>query len=201
MKLPPNPHFCHPAASRVRWFKTFGHSFPGCLRLRRPRPGDKWHPVELLSLIRGVPHHLWRVVDQDDVLLQILVQPRWDGNAARRIFRWLLKSLQYVPLVLVKDKLRNCGVAQHTMLRKLEHRQSRHLNNRTENSHRPTRRRAAGFNGSNHLATPRKFPPSTHSSRVISIQDDTASQPRYMVWSGAQGNVLTQGQRRFKAVR
>ena len=86
-------------------------------------------------------HYLWRAVDQEGVVLDILVQPRRDANAAKRFFKRLLKGLQYVPRVLVTDKLRSYGVAQRQPLPGVEHRQSRYLNNRAENSHRPTRRR------------------------------------------------------------
>jgi putative transposase len=92
--------------------------------------------------IQGVLHDLWRAVDQDGVVLDILVQPRPDANAAKRFFKRLLKGLQYVPRVIVTDKLRSHGVAQRQLLPGVEHRQSRYLNNRAENSHRPTRRYA-----------------------------------------------------------
>ena len=74
-------------------------------------------------------------------MLDILVQARRDATAAKRFFRRLLKGLQYVPRVIVTDKLRSYGVAQRQLLPGVEHRQSRYLNNRAENSHRPTRRR------------------------------------------------------------
>ena len=64
-----------------------------------------------------------------------------DGKAAKRFFRRLLKGLHYVPRVIVTDKLRSYGVAKRQLLPEAEHRQSRYLNNRAENSHRPTRRR------------------------------------------------------------
>ena len=51
--------------------------------------------------------YLWRTVDQDGIVLDILVQPRRDANAAKRFFRRLLKGLQYVPRVIVTDKLRS----------------------------------------------------------------------------------------------
>ena len=91
--------------------------------------------------IQGEQHYLWRAVDQDGAVLDILVQRRRDGGAAKRFFRRLLKGLQYVPRVLVTDKLRSYGVAKRELLPDAEHRQSRYLNNRAENSHRPTRRR------------------------------------------------------------
>jgi len=96
---------------------------------------------EVFIRIQGVQHYLWRAVDQDGVVLDILVQARRDANAAKRFFRRLLKGLQYMPRVIVTDKLRSYGVAQRQLLPGVEHRQSRYLNNRAENSHRPTRRR------------------------------------------------------------
>ena len=124
-----------------RWCRKFGRSFANCLRRRRPRPGDKWHMDEVFIRIQGVQHYLWRAVDQHGVVLDILVQDRRDGQAAKRFFRRLLKGLQYVPRVIVTDKLRSYGVARRHLLLDVEHRQSRYLNNRAENSHRPTRRR------------------------------------------------------------
>ena len=125
-----------------RWCKKFGQSFADCLRRRRrPRPGDKWHMDEVFIRIQGVQHYLWRAVDQHGVVLDILVQDRRDAQAAKRFFRRLLKGLQYVRRVIVTDKLRSYGVARRHLLPDVEHRQSRYLNNRAENSHRPTRRR------------------------------------------------------------
>src|ERR1700678_2997031 len=124
-----------------RWCKKFGQSFANRLRRSRPRPGDKWHMDEVFIRIRGVQHNLWRAVDQDGVALDILVQARRDANAAKRFFKRLLKGVQYVPRVIVTDKLRSYGVARRYLLPGVEHRQSRYLNNRAENSHRPTRRR------------------------------------------------------------
>jgi putative transposase len=124
-----------------RWCRKFGRSFANCLRRRRTRPGDKWHMDEVFIRIQGVQHYLWRAVDQHGVVLDILVQNRRDAQAAKRFFRRLLKGLQYVPRVIVTDKLRSYGVARRHLLPDVEHRQSRYLNNRVENSHRPTRRR------------------------------------------------------------
>jgi putative transposase len=73
-------------------------------------------------------------------MLDILVQVRRDANAAKRYFRRLLRGLQYIPRVIVTDKLRSYGVARRQLLPGVEHRQSRYLNNRAETSHRPTQR-------------------------------------------------------------
>jgi len=105
------------------------------------RPGDKWHMDEVFIRIQGEVRYLWRAVDQDGIVLDILVQTRRDAGAAERFFRRLLKGLQYVPRVVITDKLKSYGVAKRELLPDVEHRESRYLNNRAENSHRPTRRR------------------------------------------------------------
>jgi putative transposase len=124
-----------------RGCKKFAASFADRVRRHRPRPGDKWYMDEVFIRIQGVQHYLWRAVDQDGVVLDILVQARRDGQAAKRFFKRLLAGLHDEPRVIVTDKLRSYGVAQRQMLPGIEHRQSRYLNNRAENSHRPTRRR------------------------------------------------------------
>jgi putative transposase len=70
---------------------------------------------EVFIRIGGVQHYLWRAVEEG-VVLDILVQRRRDGNAAKRFFRRLLKGLQYVPRVIVTDKLRSYGGAHRQLL-------------------------------------------------------------------------------------
>jgi putative transposase len=91
-------------------------------------------------------HYLWRAVDQDGVVLDILVQRR-DKKAAKQFFRQLLKGCQYVPRVLITDKLKSSGAAKREILPGVEHRQHRDLNNRAENSHQPTRQRERRMQG------------------------------------------------------
>jgi putative transposase len=124
-----------------RWCLKFAASFADKLRRRRPRPGDKWYMDEVFIRIRGELHYLWRAVDQDGIVLDVLVQRRRDAGAAKRFFKRLLKGLQYVPRVLITDKLGSYGAAKRALMPDVEHRKSRYLNNRAENSHRPTRRR------------------------------------------------------------
>ena len=123
------------------WCRKFGVEFAKRLRRRRPRPGDTWHLDEVFIRIGGVLHYLWRAVDQHGVVLDILVQGKRDGAAAKRFFRCLLKGLKYHPRRLITDGLRSYGVARRALLPSTKHRTSRYLNNRAENSHRPTRRR------------------------------------------------------------
>jgi putative transposase len=124
-----------------QWCKKFGASFAANLRRRRAQPGDKWFLDELFIRFQDELHYLWRPVDQDGIVLDILIPPRRDAGAAKRFFKRSLKGLQYLPRVLVADKLGSYGVAQRELLTGVEHRKSRYLNNRAENSHRPTRRR------------------------------------------------------------
>jgi putative transposase len=136
-----------------KWCRKFGQDYANQLRRRRPRPGDKWHLDEVFLTINGKRHYLWRAVDQDDNVLDILVQSRRNRKAAKKFFRKLLKGLQYVPRVVITDKLRSYGAAKRDILPGVEHRQSRYLNNRCENSHRPTRqreRRMQGFKSAGH---------------------------------------------------
>ena len=80
-----------------KWYRKFGQQYANQLRHRRPRPGDKWHLDEVFLTIKGEHHYLWRAVDQDGQVLDILVQRRRDKRTARKFFRKLLKGLTYVP--------------------------------------------------------------------------------------------------------
>ena len=75
------------------WCRKFGAEFARKLRRRRPKPGDTWHLDEVFVRIRGVLHYLWRAVDQNGVVLDILVQDRRNGAAAKRFFKLLLRGL------------------------------------------------------------------------------------------------------------
>ena len=86
-------------------------------------------------------HWLWRAIDQDGYELDILMQPRRNTKAAIRFFRKLLKGLQYVPRVIVTDKLRSYSSAKKKILKKVEHRSHKRLNNCIEVAHQPTRLR------------------------------------------------------------
>jgi putative transposase len=124
-----------------QWTGKFGQAYANALRRRRARPGDKWHLDEVFITINGKTHYLWRAVDQDGNVLDILVTSRRDAKAATRFFRKLLTGLVYVPRVLVTDKLASYGVARRRLITGVEHRRSKYLNNRAENSHQPTRQR------------------------------------------------------------
>ena len=138
-----------------QWCLKFGQDYANQLKRRRAQPGDKWHLDEVFLTINGERHYLWRAVDQDDNVLDILVQSRRNKQAAKKFFRKLLKGLQYVPRVIITDKLKSYGAAKREILPGVEHRQSRYLNNRCEHSHRPTRQREyrmQGFQSAGHAS-------------------------------------------------
>jgi putative transposase len=91
------------------WCRKFGQAYANQLRRRCPKPGDKWHLDEVFLTIRGERHYLWRAVDQDGHVLNILVQRQRDKQAAKRFFRKLLKGLTYVPRVIITDQLKSNG--------------------------------------------------------------------------------------------
>jgi putative transposase len=111
-----------------QWCRKFGQEYANQLRRRHPRPGDKWHLDEVFLTIPGARHYLWRAVDQDSHVLDILVQNRRNKKAANKFFRKLLKGLTYVPRVIITDKLKSYGAAKQEILPGVEHRQHRYLN-------------------------------------------------------------------------
>ncbi|MZE56055.1 IS6 family transposase [Streptomyces sp. SID5770] len=130
-----------------QWTRRFGPAYAAALRRRRPQPGDKWHLDEVFVKISGVQRYLWRAVDADGNVLDILLQNRRDEPAARRFFRKLMKKTRSVPRVIVTDKLRSYAAAHRQVMPSVEHRSHKGLNNRAENSHQPTRQRERAMKG------------------------------------------------------
>jgi putative transposase len=124
-----------------QWARKFGQAFANQIRRRLPCPGDKWHLDEVVITIAGKRHWLWRAVDQDGMVLDVLVQSRRDQRAAKRLLRKLLKRQGRAPRVLITDKLASYPAAKQELMPGVEHRRHKGLNNRAENSHQPTRRR------------------------------------------------------------
>ncbi|MCX4851368.1 IS6 family transposase [Streptomyces sp. NBC_00893] len=140
-----------------RWCAKFGQAYANGLRRRRVRPGDKWHLDEVFVKINGEQKYLWRAVDADGNVLDILVQGRRDKAAARRFFRRLLKTTRMVPRVIVTDKLRSNGAAHREVMPSVEHRSHKGLNNRAENSHQPTRQRERAMKGFRSAGSAQRF--------------------------------------------
>ena len=159
-----------------RWVVKFGPVIARGLRRRRPRPGAVWHLDEVQVSIRGRRLWLWRAVDDQGVVLEELLQPRRDKNAAKRLLRRLLKSTNRAPKRIVTDKLRSYAAAKREVAPGLEHRAHKGLNNRAENSHLPFRSREKVMRGhrspgglqrfvSMHSAVRNRFVPSARRRR------------------------------------
>ncbi|MDN4054210.1 IS6 family transposase [Massilia sp. YIM B02763] len=142
-----------------QWTLKFGQGYANALRGRQPQRGDKWHLDEVVLTIKGKYHYLWRAVDQDGHVLDILMQSRRNRQAAKRFFRKLLKGLRYAPRVLVTDKLKSYAAARVQIMPGVEHRQHKGLNNRAELSHQPTRQRERQM---------RRFKSPGHAQRFLS---------------------------------
>jgi transposase-like protein len=124
-----------------RWVLKFGPLFAKELRRRRHRPTSQWHLDEMAVLISGRQFWLWRAVDDEGEVLDLLVQRRRDARAAARLLRKLLKKQGFAPALLVTDKLRSYAAAKSQLRLSVRHEQGLRKNNRAENSHLPVRRR------------------------------------------------------------
>jgi putative transposase len=124
------------------WRHKFGDAYAGIIRKRRRGRGtDVWHMDEFFIKINGKMHYLWRAVDSEGTILDILVQSRRNRRAAYKFFRKILKRQGYTPSVLVTDKYAVYRLVKRKYLSQAEHVTKRWANNRAENSHQPTRER------------------------------------------------------------
>jgi transposase-like protein len=124
-----------------RWANHFGPMIAANLRKRRPKPHTTWHLDEAYLKIDGRMVYLWRAVDAEGEVLDVLVQSRRDKHAALKLMRKLLKKYGFVPDRLITDDLRSYGAAARELGIESRHERGRWKNNRVENSHQPTRRR------------------------------------------------------------
>src|SRR5258707_10316888 len=160
------------------WCLKFGQNYANGLRRKSPRAGDRWHLDEVFLKINGRSHFLWRAVDQDGDVLDILVHSRRDKKAAKRFFRKLLTGLRYVPRVIITDKLKSYGAAKAEVMPSVEHIQQKYQNNRAENSHQPTRLREKAM---------RRFKSAGH-ARALSL----CLQTHLITFSSRQTSLLSQ---------
>ena len=124
-----------------RWGLKFGTIIARKLRRGWPRPDGRWHLDEVFVSINGRQLYVWRAVDSEGEILDILVQPRRDCKAAFKLMRKLLKKQGITPATIVTDKLRSYGSALRELGVVRRHDTGRWKNNRAENSHRPLRQR------------------------------------------------------------
>ena len=147
------------------WMAKFRPQIAAKVQRDRPAPANKWHLDEVVIPIRGKKHWLWRAVDSNGDVLDILVQSRRNKAAATRFFRKLFKRWGE-PRVLVTDKLRSYGAALNDLAPGIEHRQHKGLNNRSEASHRHTRRREKIMG---------RFKSPGQAQRFLSVHDQVAA--------------------------
>ena len=119
----------------------FGPIIAADLRKRRPKPHTTWHLDEVYLKIDGRMLYLWRAVDAEGEVLDVLVQSKRNKHAALKLMRKLLKKYAFVPERLVTDELRSYGAAVRDLRIESRHERGRWKNNRVENSRQPTRRR------------------------------------------------------------
>ena len=121
------------------WCIKFGSKYAKRLRRQHRGYGDTFYLDEVFVRIRGVQHYLWRAVDQDGEVVDVFLQRRRDGRAAKRFFKRLLQVSGDEPKRIVTDKLRSYGVAHRELIPDTIHDTSQYANNRAELSHQPTR--------------------------------------------------------------
>jgi len=124
-----------------RWVLKYGPIYARTLNKSRPRPSSQWHLDEVFVSINGKRSYLWRAVDSEGEVLEILVQSRRNKRAALKLMRKLLKKQGFVPDTVVTDKLPSYGAALRELNLSKHHDFGGRKNNRAENSHLPVRQR------------------------------------------------------------
>ena len=123
------------------WVAKFGALYARRIRRSRPTPNTRWHLDEMFVSMRGGRVYLWRAVDDEGEVLEVLVQRRRDAKAALRLIRKLLRKQGYCPSAVVTDRLRSYHSALRALGLNRLHNTGRWTNNRAEVSHQPVRRR------------------------------------------------------------
>jgi putative transposase len=161
-----------------RWLNHFGPKIAADLRKRRPKPHTTWHLDEVYLKIGGRMVYLWRAVDAEGEVLEVLVQTKRNKQAALKLMRKLLKKYGVVPEKLVTDDLRSYGPAAGHLGISNRRERGRWRNNRAENSHQPTRRRETKMQGFKSVSPRKDFfpymqqPTTSSTSNAISPQQE-----------------------------
>ena len=142
------------------WCIKFGPRYARRLKRRHRGYGDTFYIDEVFVKINGKQQYLWRAVDQDGEVVDVYLQARRDGAAAKRFFKRLMRSYGGEPRKIVTDKLRSYGVAHRELMPDVIHDTARYANNRAEQSHEWTRVRERGM---------RRFKSSNQAQRFLSI--------------------------------
>ena len=140
-----------------RWVNHFGPKIAADLRKRRPKPHTTWHLDEVYLKIDGRLVYLWRAVDSEGEVLDVLVQAKRNKAAALKLMRKLLKKYGFLPENLVTDDLRSYTAAARDLGIERRRLTGRWRNNRAENSHQPTRRRERKMQGFKSAGSAQRF--------------------------------------------
>jgi putative transposase len=140
-----------------RWVNHFGPAIAADLRKRRPKPHVTWHLDEVYLKIDGRMVYLWRAVDAEGEVLDVLVQAKRNKRAALKLMRKLLKKYGFLPETLVTDDLRSYHAAARELGITHRHCTGRWRNNRAENSHQPTRQRERKMRGFKSAGSAQRF--------------------------------------------
>ena len=146
-----------------RWALKFGLAYARKLRRLRPRSDGRWHLDEVFVSINGKRMYLWRAVDSEGEVLDILVQSRRNKRAALKLMRKLLKKQGYAPTEVVADKPPSYGAALRDLNMTEKHVTGGRSNNRAENSHLPVRQRERRMQGFKSAGSAQRFL-STHAT-------------------------------------
>ena len=124
-----------------RWCAKFGAAYAKRLRATRGKSSTTWHIDEVFVRIAGKQMYLWRLVDDEGEVLDVLLQTRRNKRAATRFLRRTLKKRGCAPVEIVSDKWRPTAASIQETVPSVDHMTGKWLNNRAENSHQPMRRR------------------------------------------------------------
>lgn len=142
------------------WCIKFGSRYARRLKRNHQGYGDTFYLDEVFVKIRGVQYYLWRAVDQDSEIIDVFLQRRRNGKAAKRFFKRLVKTHRRKPRTIVTDKLKSYGVAHRELIPEATHDTSQYANNRAELSHQPTRVRERVM---------RRFKSARHCQRFLTV--------------------------------
>ena len=163
-----------------RCMLKFGPMIGRNLRNSGPQVYTRWHLDEMVISLSGKQMYMWRAVDGEGEVLEILVQPRRDKAAALRLLRKLLRRQGFVPTVIVTDKLRSYGAALRELGFSGLHEQGLRANNRAENSHQAVRRRERKMQGFKSARSAQRFV-SVHAAvyNTFNVQRHLISRPTH----------------------
>ena len=176
------------------WVNKFSLPAAKKIRKHRAKASDKWHLDEVRVTIRGQIYWLWRAVDDEGVVLDILIQKRRNTKAAKRLMKKLLKKSGLAPRVIITDKLKSYGAAFKEMGLGIEHRQHKGLNNQAENSHQWTRLREGKMKG---------FKSAQHAQRFLSAGEliyQHSQPPRHKLLAAMSKELMLEGIKSWKEI-